>query len=225
MPEVCLGLRRLPKMATWPGVIGAGGKPEGGLLARLVKARGVSGLHRLPEMSIWPGVTGARGSPKAVCWRIPEVCLGLGGYRKVSPLPNVTAMPREPEGRLLRGWRRPEGLSGVRWCRKCRHGRKIEVGREAEGGLSAPYWRGCRSPGFVGTSRAAGSPVLAEVVCRWGRRRLRAGWGSWRGSCGKMPLVEASYRSVGPGLRQLCKGPGHRAIRPPVQRNPFPEGR
>jgi|GEM_PF-3677120 len=68
------------------------------------------------------------------------------------------------------------GLSGVRWCRKCRHGRKTGVGCEVEGGLSAPCWRGCRSPGFVGTSRVAGSPVLAEVLCRC-IRRWRVGFG------------------------------------------------
>lgn len=87
-----------------------------------------------------------------------------------------------------------------------------------------PRWRGAEAPG------SSGLPGLREVRF-WLRcfavvSVVGGGlWISWQGFCGEMPLVETPYRSVGSGLRQLRKEPECRVIRPPVQRNPFPEGR
>ncbi|MET4733394.1 hypothetical protein ABIE64_002115 [Thalassospira sp. MBR-102] len=119
----------------------------------------------------------------------------------------------------------PEMCPDFIGCRKCRHGRKTGVGREVEGGLSAaalagmlkprvrPDFPGCGTSGFGGGGLSLGPSSAGGGL----------GFVAWllRGK----PWVEASYRSVGPGLRQLCNGPGHRVIRPQVQRIPFREGR
>lgn len=73
-----------------------------------------------------------------------------------------------------------------------------------------PRWRGCRSPAFVGTSRVAGSPVLAEVVCRWGRRRLwgRLGFVAWLLRENAVGWLGRHIEALVPVCGSFATGPG-----------------
>lgn len=59
------------------------------------------------SIELWP-VNGRKVGARA-----PGVCLDLGGYREVPPLPKVTGAPREAEGRLLGRLAKARGLSGI----------------------------------------------------------------------------------------------------------------
>lgn len=173
------GLRLLPEMLTWPGVIGADREPEGRLLARMADARDVSGAHRLPEMRPLPRVIGAGREPEVVCWRgwqTPEIvrASSVAGSAAMAGSDRIGA-GGQSEVACWRDWWWHEVGSG---CGGRIAGKRLERGVRPKAALSAalsaPGWARMRKPKVCRTYLIAGSPVLGGWLCRRMRHRLSA---------------------------------------------------